>query len=84
MAIYVKGQDLELQLRIPMRILKAFAVEDMIYYIVWIRDGKMKSVDNGPMYAVFRHDDSNGYISPEILQMADQIVAKENLLEGLG
>lgn len=83
MAIYRKGQDLEIRFTIPMRILKAFAVQDIIYYIVWIRDGKIKNAENKPLYAVFRHDDSDGYTAPEILKMAEDIIARENLLENL-
>lgn len=67
-----------------MRVLRVFALEDTIYYIVWIKGNKIKGTENTPLYAVFRHDDSDGTITPEVSQMADIIVQRENLLEGLG
>jgi hypothetical protein len=82
--IYRVGQEIELKFMIPMRILRAFAVNDNMYYIVWIkRDGKIRTQNSTPLYGVFRHDDSNGNIPPEVAQMADSIVIREKLLEGL-
>lgn len=83
MAIYRVGQELEIKFSIPMRILRAFSVEDIIYYIVWIKNNKIKNPSHTPLYGVFRHDDSDGVISPEISQRADEIVAREKLLENL-
>lgn len=84
MAIYKVGQELELKIPIQMRILKAVAVEDTIYYIVWIkRNGKIKSSDSTPLYGTFRNDDSDGSIPPEVSKLVDEIVINENLLENL-
>jgi hypothetical protein len=82
-AIYRVGQDLELKISVPMRILRAFAVEDTMYYIVLIKGSKIKNFNRTPLYGTFRHDDSDGIIPPEVSKMADEIVARENLLENL-
>ena len=82
--IYRVGQEIELRFSIPMRILRAFALNDNMYYIVWIKKGeKIRSTDSGPLYAVFRHDDSDGRIPPEASRMADELVVREKLLENL-
>lgn len=84
MAIYKIGQEIDLKVSISMRILKAFAVEDNIYYIVLIKSNdKIKSSNKLPLYGTFRHDDSDGSISEEISKMADEIVVNENLLKDL-
>lgn len=67
-----------------MRILRAFAVEDTMYYIVWIpRSHKITNQEKSPLYGVLRHDDSTGAIPQEVNQLAEDIIHKENLLDGL-
>lgn len=84
MAIYRVGQAITMQMNIEMRILRAFAVEDTMYYIVWVpRSAKITNQAKTPLYGVFRHDDSSGEIPPEVNQLAENIIQKENLLEGL-
>ena len=84
MAIYKVGQELELAVRIHMRILRAFAIDDSIYYIVWIpKNDKIKSQAVDPLYGVFRHDDTNEPIPLEANEIAKHIIEKEKLLDNL-
>lgn len=84
MAIYKVGQIVSMSMTIDMKILRAFASEDTIYYIVWIpRSHKITNQDKTPMYGVFRNDDTTGAIPIEVNQLAEDIIKKENLLEGL-
>jgi hypothetical protein len=83
-AIYRVGQAISMQMNIEMRVLRAFAVEDTIYYIVWIpRSHKITNQEKTPLYGVFRHDDTVGVIPEGVNQVAENIIKKENLLEGL-
>lgn len=84
MAIYRVGQELELSISIRMRILRAFAIDDSVYYIVWIpKNERIQSTGEDPLYGVFRHDNTNGPIPVEANQLAKNIIDKENLLQGL-
>lgn len=67
-----------------MRVLRAFAFQDIIYYImVMDQETPVKSKDGSPTYAVFRNDDTTGVIPEEANAFAAELIKRENLLEGL-
>ena len=56
MPVYKVGQKLTLSLNLDMKILRAFAYEDRIYYIIWIKHASIKGKNNVPVYGVLRTD----------------------------
>lgn len=85
MAIYTKGQVLDVTIKLQMKILRAFGVDDVIYYIVWFPEAdKITTETKSPLYGVFKHDDTSSAIPLEINQMAEEIIKREKLLENLG
>lgn len=66
-----------------MKILRAFAVDGNMYYIVWVKATNISSKGKTPLYGVFRHDDTKGEIPLVVRQKADILIQKEGLLEGL-
>lgn len=85
MAIYVKGQVIDIVTKLRMKILRAFAVDGTIYYIVWFPSSEqIRTENNSPAYGVFKHDDTMSFIPPHVNQVAQEIIQKEKLLENLG
>lgn len=67
-----------------MKILRAFAIDDCIYYIVWFPEvDKITNQAKSPSYGVFKHDDTISAIPLEVNQMAEEIIKREKLLENL-
>jgi len=80
-AIYTAGQTLTLTFNIKMKVLRAFAFQDIIYYIMLIDpETAVRGKDGSPVYAVFRHDDTTGNIPVDVNEFADELVRRENLL----
>lgn len=68
-----------------MKILRAFAVDGNIYYIVWFpASGKIQTQENSPLYGVFKHDDTVAAIPSHVNEMAEEIIKREKLLDNLG
>ena len=82
MPLYKVGQILDLTLKL--KVLRAFAIEDVIYYIVGvIRKDSLLRHSATPVFGVLRNDGTHDQIPPEALKRTNELVQKENLLKNL-
>ena len=76
--------DQILNLTLQLKVLRAFAMDDIVYYIVGvIRKDSVLRHTSTPVFGVLRNDGTHDQIPPEALNMADELVQKENLLKNL-
>lgn len=79
---YKKDQILNLTLQL--KVLRAFAINDIIYYIVGvIRKNSVLRHTSTPVFGVLRNDGTHDQIPPEALNKANELVQRENLLKNL-
>ena len=79
---YKKDQILNLTLQL--KVLRAFALEDIVYYIVGvIRKNSVLRHTATPVFGVLRNDGTHDQIPPEALLKANELVQKEDLLKNL-
>jgi len=82
MTVYRKGQNIDF--KIPLKVLRAFALNHNIYYIVGVvKKTSPIGQDQGALWGVLNVDGSFTKIPQDVMVRAGQIVQKENLLKDL-
>ena len=83
MTVYKVGQKIKFE--IPLKVLRAFAVNHSIYYIVGVVKKSAPIANQAePLWGVLNVDGSFKAIPAQVMKRATLLVAKENLFKGLG
>jgi hypothetical protein len=85
MSILVVGQEVQMPLVLNLKVLRAFAVEGNIFYIVGIKSNNsiIRNTIKTSMYAILRNDGTHSGITDEVINRANQLIIDEKLLDNL-
>lgn len=82
MTVYRKGQTIDF--KIPLKVLRAFAFNHNIYYIIGVvKNTSPVGQGDSPLWGVLNVDGSFKQIPQDAMTKARQFIIKENLLKDL-